>query len=86
MKTTMIKSRMTIYEFKNIVSKLSGEALQETLDHARVLYSKQINTCCEYCHAPASESWTRSRRYCNNACKQKAWRSRSRLLQHGRVS
>jgi hypothetical protein len=72
---------VSILEFKTIVSKLSPAALDDVLKRARVVVENPKAERCEFCKQIPLMSWRRDRRYCNNACKQKAYRQRKEIKQ-----
>jgi ferredoxin len=68
--------QMSLYEFKTHVSQLPKKDQAQILDQARVIVARSKIDHCEGCGQIPLTTWRGSRRYCNNACKQKAWRSR----------
>ena len=68
--------RMTIYQFKDHIKNLPEAERDAVLEKARVFLESPKVEACEGCHQIPLIKWRRSRRYCNNACKQKAWRDR----------
>jgi len=67
---------LTIYQFQKQISKLSSADQKAILDRAVVVVKSPVVERCGFCGQIPLKQWRRSKKYCNNACKQKAWRSR----------
>lgn len=67
---------MNIYQFQKTISGLSTTKQKEILDRARVVVENPKIEKCEGCGQLPLLNWRSSRKYCNNACKQKAYRAR----------
>jgi hypothetical protein len=67
---------VSFFEFKSIVQRLKPATLEDVLKRARVVVKNPNVERCEYCKQIPLILWRAGRRYCNNACKQKAYRQR----------
>ena len=67
---------VSFFEFKNIVKKLKPETLDDVLRRARVVIKNPSVERCEFCKQIPLIAWRGNRKFCNNACKQKAYRNR----------
>jgi hypothetical protein len=74
---------MTIFEFQKMTSTLNPYALKSVLSRARVSITSRPVEACEHCKQIPLTTWKPGRRFCNNACKQKAWRVRRKNLTTG---
>ena len=70
--------QMTIYQFKDHIKNLPEAERESVLQRARIRIENPVVEVCAGCHKIPVSSWRRSRKYCNNACKQKAWRNRNK--------
>ena len=77
--------QMSIYEFKDHIKNLPEAERESVLQRARIRIENPKIGACEGCHQIPLIKWRRSRRYCNNACKQKAWRSRQHETNLGKA-
>ena len=67
---------MSIYDFKDYVKKLPKVEQVAQLESAQVVVKVAERKKCEHCQQLRMFEWSRLRKYCNNACKQKAYRAR----------
>ena len=63
---------LTLFEFKNQVAQLPPQEAKEVLRRARVYISRETFDQCQAC----GRQTLGGKKYCNKACKQKAWRTR----------
>lgn len=67
---------VSLMEFKNIIAQLDPKSLEDVLNRARVVVQNPKATRCEACKQIPMFAWRGGRRFCCNACKQKAYRQR----------
>jgi hypothetical protein len=67
---------MTIFQFQKQVSSLPVQSQKDILDRARVQVVNKAVDACEGCRQIPLIAWRGNRKFCNNACKQKAYRQR----------
>lgn len=67
-------SVQTLSEFKNSYTQLPPNERTEVLRRARVHILRQKFNQCQSCGDPTENG----KKYCDNACKQKAWRMRQK--------
>ena len=67
---------MTIFQFKDHIKKLPKVEQVAQLEAAQVVVKVEQRETCEHCQQVRMFAWSPLRKYCNNACKQKAYRAR----------
>ena len=68
---------LTLFELKNQVAQLPPQEAKEVLRRAGVYISRETFDQCQAC----GHQTLGGKKYCNKACKQKAWRTRRRIPQ-----
>jgi hypothetical protein len=76
----MSKIDVSFFDFKIIAKRLSPAALEDVLQRARVVVSNPEVERCDYCKQIPLTRWRGGRKYCNRACKQKAYRQRKEKI------
>ncbi len=67
---------ISIYQFREHIKQLPKTEQARQLESARVILESPERTHCEHCKQLKMFAWSKNRKYCNNACKQKAYRAR----------
>lgn len=70
---------MTVYDFKRFVDATPKDKQAEVIEQARVVVKVQRVETCKNCGGLFPlllQTWDDKRRYCDNACKQAAYRKR----------